>query len=176
MDYFFANTRDGSTPAKEFRASGVSLTEQASRFASGCSSTLNPAVAMAEQPGMIAQAGHGMEGGGCTVDLNTDLRWGIEGSHREKGKKQMWARPFATTPNLGGGDQEAVDTESSLIHSATIRNRKEVNTIMDRTIPHFFQPLLDIKQQEYKNTNNWVEGWTRGGDSARLIKTKRNDE
>jgi hypothetical protein len=54
-----------------------------------------------------------------------------------------------------------------------IRNRKEANTVMDKAIPNFYQPLLGIQQSEYSNPTNWVESWTHGGDSARLIQTKR---
>lgn len=128
---------------------------------------------MAEQPGMIAMGGYGM-GGGCRVDENTQLRWGTPGAWRMKGPKQLWTRPFATTPNLGGGEPMAVDDESGLIQSAPPRNRKEASTIMDKTIPNFFQPLIEIKQSEHSNPSNWVEGWTRGGDATRLVQTKRN--
>lgn len=137
----------------------------------GCSSTLSPAVAMSEQPGMIATTGYGLAG--CEVDTNTELRWGIPGSHRTKGPKQLWSRPFATTPNLGGGDQMAVDDESKLIQSTLVRNRKESATIMDRAIPHVFQPLIDIKASEYKKESNWIEPWTRGGDLTRLVSQQR---
>jgi hypothetical protein len=109
------------------------------------------------------------------VDANTDLRWGIPGAWRQKGKHELWARPFATTPNMGGGDQTAVDDESELIHAASIRNRKEANTVMDSTIPNFYQPLIDIKQSEYSNPSNWIYDWTRGGDATRLVQTKRVD-
>jgi hypothetical protein len=93
-----------------------------------------------------------------------------------KGPKQLWARPFATTPNLSGGDPMVVDDESSLMQSAPPRNRKEASTIMDKVIPNFFQPLIDIKKSEYSNPTNWVEGWTRGGDATRLVQQKRGVE
>lgn len=102
----------------------------------GCSGSMNPASTAAESVGLIPTAGFGMAAGGCTVDLNTELTWGVPGGHREKGPKQLWARPFTTTPNLGGGNPGDVDHESQLIQSASIRNRKETNTISDKTIPH----------------------------------------
>jgi hypothetical protein len=76
---------------------------------------------------------------------------------------------------MGGGDQTAVDDESELIHAASIRNRKEANTVMDSAIPNFYQPLIDIKQSEYSNPSNWIYDWTRGGDATRLVQTKRVD-
>jgi hypothetical protein len=144
-----------------------------SRTDIGCSGTMNPASTAAESVGLIPTAGYGMAAGGCTVDLNTELTWGVPGGHREKGPKQLWARPFTTTPNLGGGNPADVDHESQLIQSASIRNRKETNTISDKTIPHFFSPLLEEKAEEQRDTSNWIEGWTRGGDNTRLIPVKR---
>ena len=139
----------------------------------GCSGTMNPASTAADNVGLIPTAGFGMAGGGCTVDLNTELMWGVPGGHREKGPKQIWARPFTTTPNLGGGNPGDVDHESQLIQSASIRNRKETNTISDKTIPHYFSPLLDEKVEEQRDVGNWVQTWTRGGDNTRLIPVKR---
>lgn len=175
IDWFFAPTRIKSdeyeTAAKQFENQS-SLTRQTLSLSAGCSDTLNPATAMADQPGMIAIGGYGM-GGGCRVDQNTELRWGTPGAWRIKGPKQLWTRPFATTPNLGGGDPGVVDDETTLVHSLPPRTRKEASTIMDKAIPNFFQPLISIKASEFSNPTNWVEGWTRGGDSTRLVQTKR---
>lgn len=176
LDYFFAPTRirsDEYDQASKTFADQSAVTRQTYSLSSGCSDTLNPAAAMADQPGMIAMGGFGQPGGGCKVDENTELRWGMPGAWKMKGPKQLWARPFATTPNLGGGDPMVVNDETGLIHSAPPRNRKEASTIMDKAIPNFFQPLLDVKRSEYTNPTNWVEGWTRGGDATRLVDTKR---
>jgi hypothetical protein len=179
IDWFFAPTRiksDTYTEAAKDFANNSAVTRQTLSLTSGCSDTLNPAAAMADQPGMIATGGYGQPGTGCKVDENTELRWGTPGAWRQKGPKQLWARPFATTPNLGGGEPQAVEDETSLIFSAPPRNRKEASTIMDKAIPNYYQPLLDIKKSEYSNTSNWVEGWTRGGDATRLVQTKRVSE
>ena len=167
-------TDEYDTAAKTVGNTSV-LTRQTTGMGSACSETLNPASAMADQPGFIARGGFGQPGGGCAVDANTELRWGIPGAWRQKGKHELWSRPFATTPKLNGRDAEGVDDESSLIHAAMIRNRKEAKTISDSTIPNFFQPLIDIKQSEYSNPNNWIYDWTRGGDATRLVQTKRVD-
>ena len=175
LDFFYAPTRIASDKyeeeAKQFSGQSA-LTRQTASLTAGCSSTLNPAVAMADQPGMIAMGGYGSAG--CKVDENTELRWGNPGAWRNKGKHQLWARPFATTPNMGGGDPAVVDDESGLIHSMLVRNRKEVNTFMDKAIPNFYDPLIPQKQAEYSNPSNWVESWTRGGDASRLLDTQRN--
>jgi hypothetical protein len=176
LDWFYAPTRLVSDKweeeAKTF-ANTTAVTRQTLNLTAGCSDTLNPAAAMADQPGMIAMGGYGQPGTGCKVDENTDLRWGIPGAWRQKGQKQLWARPFATTPYLGGGEPQAVDDESNLIFSAMIRNRKEAGTIMDKAIPNFYQPLITLKKSEYSKPTNWVEDWTRGGDATRLVQTKR---
>lgn len=174
LSWFFAPTR-GVTDTKNNReiANTNGRSYALSQVEAGCSSSMNPAAAMADNVGFIASAGQGMAPGGCSVDLNTELKWGMEGAHRVKGPKQLWQRPFATTPNLGGGDPSEVDTESNLLQSMSIRNRKETNTISDKTIPHYFTPLIDDKAEEVKDPDNWVEPWTRGGDSTRLIPMKR---
>lgn len=178
LDYFFAPTRirsDEYDQASKNFGNQSTLTRQTLSTDSGCSDTLNPASAMADQPGMIARGGFGNPGG-CKIDENTELRWGTPGAWKQKGPKQLWARPFATTPNLGGGDPGVVDDESGLIFSAPPRNRKEASTIMDKAIPNFYEPLISTKQSEYSNPSNWVESWTRGGDSTRLVQTKRRED
>lgn len=177
-DWFFAPTRikaDSYQQDTNAFADKSALTRQTLSLSAGCSDTLNPAAAVADQPGLIARGGFGMAGG-CKVDENTELRWGIEGAHRQKGPKQLWARPFATTPFMGGGEPQAVDEESGLIRSAPPRNRKEASTIMDKTIPNFYQPLISTKASAYTDVNHWVEQWTRGGDPTRLVQTKRVSE
>lgn len=175
-DWFFAPTRIKAdkyqTDTTDF-ANKSAASRQTTGLYSGCSDTLNPAAAMADQPGMIAMGGYGQPGMGCKVDENTQLRWGLEGAHRQKGPKQQWARPFATTPYLGGGEPQAVDDESGLIRSAPPRGKKEATTIMDRAIPNYYQPLLSSKQAAYGDVNHWIEQWTRGGDSTRLVQMKR---
>ena len=173
LDWFFAPTR---SRADAVNAGDIANTNGQSRMSSQVFSDCgaqNPVTVAAKSVGLIPTSGFGMAGGGCTVDTNTELKWGIEGAHRQKGPKQLWQRPFATTPNLGGGDPDGVDTETTLIQSASIRNRKETNTISDKTIPHYFAPLIEDKAAEYKDTDNWIEPWTRGGDNTRLKQMKR---
>jgi hypothetical protein len=180
LDWFYAPTRivsDKYDEASKTFANNDSLTRQTASITAGCSDTLNPAVAMADQPGMIARGGYGLLGAGCEVDTNTNLRWGDIDGLRVKGPKQLWIRPFPTTPNLGRGREAGtVNDESSLIHAQLQRTKKEASTIMDKTIPNYYQPLIPIKQSELNNPNNWVQSWTWGGDSTRLIKKTRVGE
>jgi len=176
-DFFYAMTRGRTDPSRATQddvANQSYQTRQVGSIENACSDTLSPAAAMADQPGMIAHGGFGQPGGGCAVDTNTDLRWGSPDAWRQKGPKQLWVRPFSTTPNLGGGAPEAVDAESGLIQSMLQRSRKEMSTIMDKTIPNYYQPLIPTKQAEYSNPNNWIYDWTRGGEPTRLIQMKRD--
>lgn len=179
IDFFFALTRGRNDTARA-DADAVANQSAMSRIQTtpdeDCSGSLNPALAMADQPGMIATSGRWMPGGGCKVQENTELRWGDPDAWRVKGPKQLWPRPFATTPNMGGGAPSEVDTESGLIHSMLQRSTKDTSTIMDKAIPNYFQPLIPIKQDEYSNPDNWVQDkWARGGDPTRLIQSKRID-
>lgn len=173
LDWFFAPTRGVNDKVNSGDISNTNgQTRMSAETEAGCSSTMNPAAVASDNVGLIPTAGFGMAGG-CAVDTNTELKWGIDGAHRVKGPKQLWPRPFVTTPNLGGGDPGEVDVETNLIQSASIRNRKETNTISDKTIPHYFSPLIADKAAEYADTDNWVEPWIRGGDNTRLIRMKR---
>lgn len=174
MDWFFANTRTNvdteHNNARAYKDATSSAWQMTGQTDSGCSETMNPAAAMADQPGFIPTAGFGLAGG-CKVDENTELKWGNPDAWRVKGPKQLWARPFSTTPFMSGGDPGAVDNESKLIHSQLQRHPKDISTIMDKFIPNYYQPLLASKDADYKNVNNWVEvdGWIRGGDPTRLV-------
>jgi hypothetical protein len=179
VDWFFANTRgnvDQSHVMEHDFANEAALGRQTSLFGGDCSGALSPANAMADQPGMIARGGYGL-GPGCDIDTNTGIKFGEVDGMRVKGPKQLWIRPFSTTPDLGRGRQaDTVGDESSLLHAALQRSKKEASTIMDKTIPNYYQPLIPIKQSEHSNPHNWIQGWTWGGDSTRLIKKTRVGE
>jgi len=174
IDWFFANTRgnmDQSHVADHNFANEAALGHQIT----GCGQALGPAGAMADQPGMVPRGGYGL-GDGCTIDDNTGLKWGDVDGIRVKGPKQLWIRPFPTTPNMGRGRQaDTVNDESDLYHAKLQRAKKDSSTIMDKTIPNYYQPLIPFKQSEYSNPNNWIQNWTWGGDSSRLIKKTRVD-
>ena len=75
LDWFFAPTRIRSDEyeqaAKDF-GNQSTLTRQTLDTNAGCSASLNPAAAMADQPGMIARGGFG-HAGGCVIHQN-DLK------------------------------------------------------------------------------------------------------
>lgn len=108
--------------------------------------------------------------GGCDVDLYSRLVLGDEGTFRVKGHQQLFPRPWATTPNMGGGPSAAMkDTESKLIQSAPIRQTKECGTVTDKTFGNYWTPMIPELRGEMADVNTYVEQWTRGGDPSRLI-------
>lgn len=116
-------------------------------------------------------------GGGCDVDLYSRLALGDPGTQRLKGHQQTFARPWATTPNMGGGPSAAnKDIESRLIQSAPIRTRKECSTVSDKFFPQQFDPLLQSVRDDMKEASGFVQTWSRGGDPTRLIRNKAVSE
>ena len=116
-------------------------------------------------------------GGGCDVDLYSRLALGDPGTQRLKGHQQTFARPWATTPNMGGGPSAAnKDVESRLIQSAPIRTRKECSTVSDKFFPQQFDPLLQSVREDMKEASGFVQTWSRGGDPTRLIRNKAVSE
>jgi hypothetical protein len=114
--------------------------------------------------------------GGCDVDLYSRMLLGDPNTQRPKGAQQLFARPWATTPNmLGGAPQDAKDNESRLIQAVPVRNRKDVSTVTDKTFTNQWDPLLPELRNEIRDVNNWVESaWVRGGDPSRLVRNTRN--
>jgi len=111
--------------------------------------------------------------GGCDTDLYSRLMLGDEGTQRQKGHQQTFARPWATTPNLGGGPSAAEkDTESRLIQSVAVRTPKECSTVTDKFFSTQFDPQIPSVQQEMKNADNFVQSWSRGGDPTRILYKK----
>jgi hypothetical protein len=112
--------------------------------------------------------------GGCDVDLYSRLLLGDEGTFRVKGHQQLFARPWATTPNMGGGPSaSAKDTESRLIQSAPIRQLKGCGTVTDKTFPNYWTPMIPELRSEMGDVNTYVEQWTRGGEPSRLVAKNR---
>jgi hypothetical protein len=112
--------------------------------------------------------------GGQDVDLLSRLLLGDEGTFRVKGHQQLFARPYATTPNMGGGPSaSAKDTESKLIQSQVIRQPKEFGTVTDKTFPWVWTPMIPELRSEMSDVNTYVEQWTRGGEPSRLVVKNR---
>ena len=115
--------------------------------------------------------------GGCDIDLYSRLMLGDEGTQRTKGHQQVFARPWATTPNMGGGPSAAEkDVESQLIQSMPVRTRKECSTVSDKFFSNQFDPLIPSVKNDLRDVNNFVQSWVRGGEPTRLISQKSVDQ
>jgi len=111
---------------------------------------------------------------GCAVDTQSRLMWGDPNTQREKGHQQTFARPWATTPFLGGGSVEDVPSQSKVIFGHSTANRKSIQTVTDSQFP-VFEPLLAQKESDIPANNYFVEPFLRGGLASRLLTNQRVD-
>jgi hypothetical protein len=112
--------------------------------------------------------------GGCGIDVQTELRNGDPSTVRLRGPKQLFQRPWATTPFMGLGDIESIQDQSRVKYGYSTPNRKSIQTIMDRQFP-VFQPLTPERQADIPESNYFVEKFLRGGFASRLVPSQRVD-
>jgi len=130
---------------------------------------------VAGNPGIIPRGNFGNSPeGGCGIDTQTDLLWGAPGTARTKGPKQVFARPFATTPFLGLGTIEGIEDQSKVMFGHSTANRKSIQTVTDKQFP-VFEPLIAEKAADIPENNYFVEPFLRGGQASRLIPRVRVD-
>lgn len=115
-----------------------------------------------------------MAEGGCMVDTQSNLLWGDSAAMRFKGPKQLFTRPFATTPFLALGTIEGIDDQSRVMFGHSTANRKSISTVSDKQFP-VFQPLIQEKVDDIPENNYFVEPFLRGGMASRLIPRVRVD-
>jgi hypothetical protein len=129
----------------------------------------------AEFVGLIPKGNFGNSPeGGCAIDTQSQLLFGDPGSARLKGPKQVFQRPFATTPFLGMGTIEGIDDQSRVMFGHNTANRKSIATVTDKPFP-VFEPLIPEKQADIPENNYFVEPFLRGGMASRLIPRQRID-
>jgi hypothetical protein len=129
--------------------------------------------AASEYVGLIPKGGYGNSPeGGCAIDKQSDLLWGDPATVKYKGPKQLFQRPWATTPFMGGGDPDAVPDESKLIFGHSTANRKSIQTVTDKQFP-VFEPLIPEKVADIPDNNYFVEPFLRGGFASRLVSKSR---
>lgn len=169
---FFQPTRQGEAARDPQR-----LHEESSNsrpWMSGCGNSWAVSNVVGN-PGMIPRGNLGnAPEGGCAVDTQTDLLWGVPGTTRTKGPKQTFARPFATTPFLGLGTIEGIDDQSKVMFGHSTANRKSIQTVTDKQFP-VFEPLIAEKAADIPENNYFVEPFLRGGQASRLIPRVRVD-
>lgn len=107
--------------------------------------------------------------GGCDVDLYSRILLGDPNTQREKGHQQTFARPWASTPFMNGVSPADRDTETKLIQSQPVRQRKECSTVTDKFFSNQFDPLLPSVKREIANPDNWIMQGARGGAPTRIL-------
>jgi hypothetical protein len=170
--FFHANTR-GSNQERDVPARNNQATYYSNNPSScGNSSAWNTA---SEFVGLIPRGNFGNSPeGGCAIDTQTNLLWGDPATVRLKGPKQLFQRPFPTTPFLGLGNVEDIPEQNKIIYGHSTANRKSIQTVMDKQWP-VFQPLIPEKEADIPESNFFVEPFLRGGFSSRLVPKVRID-
>lgn len=159
---FFENTRQGDA-ARD--VDGRRDTPVGHATQTGCGN--NWAVQnVAANPGMIPKGNFGNSPeGGCGIDVSNDLLFGAPGTARQKGPKQVFARPWATTPFLGLGTIEGIDDQNKVVYGHSTANRKSIQTVTDKQFP-VFAPLLPELESDYteysQNVASFLPGRGRG--------------
>jgi len=174
MDYPFFN---GWTRGANMEKDVQQRNNQATYYSSNPSSCGNSSAvhAASEFVGLNPRGNYGNSPeGGCKIDLQTDLRDGDVSTIRFRGPKQLFQRPWATTPFMGGGDPDAVKDENRVKFGYSTPNLKSIQTIMDNQFP-VFVPLIPEKQADIPESNYFVEPFLRGGFSSRLVPKVRVD-
>ena len=123
-----------------------------------------------QQPNVFYNGSH--EGGikGCEIEANNELKF----SHinRPACKISLNARPYLTVPYLGRGLGDP-ELELKIKTGENYNNRKTNNTTMEKCFSDYKNyPLMDDIKDSVTNTKYLIEtdamnGWTRGGMSAR---------
>ena len=168
---FFAPTRQGEAARDPQQLHGQ-VTQQTGNYSCGNGWAVQNA---AGNPGLIPKGNFGNSPeGGCAIDTQTDLLWGAPGTARTKGPKQVFARPFATTPFLGLGTIDGIEDQSKVMFGHSTANRKSIQTVTDKQFP-VFQPLIPEKAADISENNYFVEPFLRGGQASRLIPRVRVD-
>jgi len=167
----YANTRQGEA-SRDVQKNEDGKYRMENATPSGCG---NSWAVMSAVPGMIPMGNFGNSPeGGCGIDTQSDLLFGAPGTARLKGPKQIFARPFATTPNLSQGSLENIDDQSRVMFGHSTANRKSIQTVTDTQFP-VFEPLIQERVSDIPDHNYFVEPFLRGGYNARLVPRNRVD-
>jgi hypothetical protein len=173
LPLFYSNTRQGEAARDVNRHESDNSSFQ-SQTPGGCGNGWAVSAA-ASAPGMVPRGNFGNSPeGGCAIDLQSDLLFGAPGTARIKGPKQVFARPFATTPFLGLGTLDGIEDQNRILYGHSTANRKSIQTVTDKQFP-VFQPLLPEKESDIAENNYFVEPFLRGGFASRLVPVVRVD-
>ena len=121
---------------------------------------------VASNPGMIPRGNFGNSPeGGCAASISNDMWYGAPGTQRVKGPKQVFPRPWATTPFLGLGSIEGIPDQNKVVYGHSTANRKSIQTVTDKQFP-VFAPLLPELASDFseysQNVATFLPGRGRG--------------
>ena len=131
--------------------------------------------AAAEYVGLVPRGNFGNSPeGGCAIDTQSELLFGDPAAARFKGPKQLFQRPFPTTPFLGMGTIEGIPDQNRVIFGHSTANRKSIQTVTDKQFP-VFEPLISERVSDIPENNYFVEPFLRGGFASRNVPKTRLD-
>jgi hypothetical protein len=169
---FFENTRQGEAARDVDQRRGAPV-QHATQTGCGNGWAMSN---MAPNPGMIGKGNFGNSPeGGCAIDTQSELIFGAPGTARQKGPKQVFPRPWATTPFLGMGTIEGIDDQNKVMFGHSTANRKNIQTVTDKQFPIFaplLPELLDDFQEYGQNVATFLPGRGRGYATTLEKKTR----
>ena len=131
--------------------------------------------AAAEYVGLVPRGNFGNSPeGGCAIDTHSSLIFGDPAGVKFKGPKQLFQRPFATTPFLGLGTLDGIPDQNKVMFGHSTANRKSIQTVSDKQFP-VFEPLIQERKDDISQNNYFVEPFLRGGMASRLVPKTRID-
>ena len=173
---FHATTR-GGLEDRLGNSDSSKRNQSASYYSNNPSSCGNSSAwhAAAEYVGLVPRGNFGNSPeGGCAIDTQSELLFGDVAGVRMKGPKQLFQRPFPTTPFLGMGTIDGIPDQNKVIFGHSTANRKSIQTVTDKQFP-VFEPLIQERQDDIPLNNFFVEPFLRGGMVSRNIPKVRID-
>ena len=173
---FHASTRDGA-PNKFANSDSEKRNLDATYYSHVPQACGNGSAwqAAAEYVGLVPRGNFGNSPeGGCGIDTQTNLLFGDPAAARFKGPKQLFQRPFPTTPFLAMGTIEGIPEQNKVIFGHSTANRKSIQTVTDKQFP-VFEPLIQEKEDDISQSNHFLEPFLRGGFASRNVPKTRID-
>jgi len=173
---FHATTR-GGLEDRLGNSDSSKRNQSASYYANNPSSCGNASAwhAAAEFVGLVPRGNFGNSPeGGCAIDTQSELLFGDPAAVRMRGPKQLFQRPFPTTPFLGMGSIEGIPDQNKVVFGHSTANRKSIQTVTDKQFP-VFEPLIQEKVADIPENNYFVEPFLRGGFASRNVPKVRID-
>lgn len=143
----------------------------------GCDCTLKKARdVQLSQPNVNFNGGKGWMGEeGCTIDTDSKLRIGEEGSDKLTNKNYIHQYPNLLNQGFFGKGVFDVDTETIIRDADLTTEQRPCNALSgSTTLPYSFTPMISKLENEVQDTKNIIpedsmDVWVRGGLPTRQI-------